>query len=213
MARSYNGTTAYLICSSAPVTAAPFTMSCWFNAANVTATLVLMSLGVNTGSTHRFALSAAGATAGDPVTTDVVGSANATASTTTSYSANVWNHACGVHASSSSRSVYLNGGGVGTNTTSSTTTGINRTLIGARLNSGSVGLFWNGKVAFPCIHSAALTAEEIASLFAGKNPMLVRPDSNPFFLSPYNDRADIRGGLLMTDNGPTTAADDPPFYW
>ena len=140
-----NGSTQYLIGGSAPVSAVPLTMACWFRGNN-TLTGALMSLSTN-GGNARYSLVAAGTVAGDPLQGGVTNSggtgANAVAST--GFASNTWSHACVVYATTASRSVYLNGGGKGTETTSITASA-DRTLIGARIAT-TAGAFFAGDIA------------------------------------------------------------------
>jgi hypothetical protein len=204
----------YLSVGSAPVTAAPLTMACWFNMPD-NAGAALIYLGPTTNN-DRFALFASGDAAGDPVRFDcieaAVTAAASAALTTSSYSNNTWSHACGVASSASSRTVYLNGGSSGTNTDTRTPTTPNRLTVGARLATNSPGVYANGLIAEVGIWNAALTAAEIASLAKGMTCDKVRPQSLVFYAPLVRDLIDAKGRLAITNNNGATVANHPRVY-
>lgn len=214
MAYDFNGTNQYLATASAPVTAPPLTMACWFNAENTTANHSLVYIGLST-STSRFFLSAQGAVTNDPISFDVilgVGYSAQVASTTTGYNANTWNHACGVATSSILRTVYLNGGSSGTNTVATTPPTADRLTIGSRLNIGSPGIFLDGSVAEVGVWNAALTAAEIASLAQGMTCDKVRPQSLVFYAPLVRDLIDQKAARAIVNNNGATVATHPRVY-
>ena len=108
-------------------------------------------------------------------------------------STKAWNHAAGVFSGIASRAAYLNGCYKGTNTTSNTPAGINRTSIGVSdASSALVPVGANGKVIWPAIWNVALTDGEVLSLAQGTPPWLIRPANLVFFNS-----GDIAGSLLL----------------
>jgi hypothetical protein len=218
VARSNNATAAnYFSNGAAAVTAAPCSMAAWFNPVNVTEDHILISCSQIGANSNWFFLAANGSTAGDPIgaSTNFNGS-EALALTSTSFVANTWQHACGVFTSATSRAAYLNGGGVGTDTTNLTPAGINRTFVG-RLSGADGSLFGslNGAVAEAAIWSAALTAAEVASLAKGLSPLLIRPASLVCYWPIYGRQSpepDWADGLPLTVNGTMTQAAHPRVY-
>lgn len=212
MARLFNGTTQYLN-AGAVLTATPLTMACWFLAANITAEHTLMNIGTAGSGNHRFGMFASGNVASDPVRINARTTASGIAVTSTGYSANVWQHACGVFASSVSRTVYLNGGGAGTDGTNLTPAGMDSTYIGA-LHGAAVGTFLSGRIAEAAIWNVALNASEVAALAAGVSPLRIRPNALvaywPLFGvgSPEPDYSN--GGFAMTLNNAPTQIDHAP---
>jgi hypothetical protein len=204
----------YLTCS-APVTAGPVTISCWFNAKDVTTTGSLVSIGIASGSNDvRFTLFHAGSVAGDPVrffASNINPNALANADTTSGYTANTWNHACGVASSATSRTVYLNGGSQVTNTFSVAPVNLTTLAIGSRFLSG-YGTYANALIAEVGIWNAALTAEEIASLADGMTCDKIRPQSLVFYAPLVRDLIDVKGGLTITNNNSATVANHPRVY-
>lgn len=214
MAYEFNGTSQYLNTASAPVTAAPLTLACWFYPNNVTATMALMSVTDNAEvNSNRFSLFANGAIAGDPVEAFAQGAAaSGTAQTTAGFSANSWNHACGVFTSTSSRTSYLNGGNAGTNATTAIPSGVDRVRVAARFSSGVVGLYLSGRLAEIGIWNAALTADEVAALADGMTCDKVRPQSLVFYAPLVRNLQDVKGGLTITNNNTATVANHTRVY-
>lgn len=210
MAFSFNGTSSYIEATSTPVTTFPFTMSCWFNPANVTTGGTLMSLGVANG-TDRFQMVIRGDLAGDFIAiSSLVGATAATATTTIGYTANTWHHAIAVCRSITSRSIFLNGGGKNTNTTSSNPAGINNILLGSRWST-SRGFFFNGRIAEVAIYNAALTDDEVISLSKGFAPYLIRPNNLKFYNRCIQRSQDLYGGRTLTQVS-ITNFDHPRIY-
>lgn len=98
----------------------PFSLSCWVNVAD-TSTLrwCLTIADINTLNAY-FALAVAVGGAAIAAVGDAGGTS--LAQTTTTLTANTWNHVLAVFSSTTSRTVYLNGAGIGTNSTSRTPT-------------------------------------------------------------------------------------------
>jgi hypothetical protein len=214
MASKFTSSSSQYLSSIFSISPYPLTISCWFNAENTTANQALVYIGLST-STSRFLLVASGAVTNDPISFDVIaggGGAAQSANTTTGYNANTWSHACGVATSSNLRTVYLNGGSSGTNTTSVTPSTPNRLTIGSRLATGIPGLFFDGSIAEVGIWNDALTAAEIASLANGMTCDKVRPQSLVFYAPLVRDLIDQKGGVTITNNNSATVANHPRVY-
>lgn len=122
---------------------------------------------------------------------------------------NVWTHIAGVYASSSSRVAWVNGVAKATNTTAVTITGIDRVLIGARVNASAVGLYMDGDLAEVAVWNVALTQAEIASLAAGFKPSRIRPQSLVFYaplMGQASPEQNLEGTPVTLTNTPTAAA-------
>ena len=210
MALSLNGSSSYIESTSTPVTTFPFTMACWFNPANNTAGGTLMSLGVANGA-DRFQMVNRGDLAGDFIAiSSLVGATAATATTTIGYTANTWHHAAAVCTNITGRSIFLNGGGKATNTTSSNPAGINNILLGSRWAT-SRGFFFNGRIAEAAIWNAALTDDEVLSLSKGFAPYLIRPSNLKFYNRCLRTSQDTAGGRTLTQVN-ITNFDHPRIY-
>ena len=141
--------------------------------------------------------------------------AYAEAITTTQWSTGTWHHAAGVFATTSSRSVYLDGGGKGTNATSSTPSSLDATTIGAGYWDQAVNSSpFSGSIAEAAIWNVALTDAEVAILATGVSPRSVRPESLVFYVPLVrDDDEDLVGGLSLTPiNTPSISAHPRVFY-
>jgi hypothetical protein len=162
------------------VTSLPVTMACWFQAGDVTNRHTLMSIGQGTNANDVWALEARGDVAGDPVgilqATQTGPSASRADSGT--YSANTWTHACGVIASTTSRTAYKDGVAGTTDTTSvaAPSISLNRVSVGT-IELSSRANFLDGIVSQAAVWSVALDAAEINALAKGVCPTLIRPQS------------------------------------
>jgi len=210
MAYDFDGTNQRLTPASTPVTAAPLTMACWFRPANTTSAGALITL-TDSAGVQYFTLYADGNSAGDRVRIYVAGSGGSpTVSTTSGFSANVWNHACAVEAATNSRTVYLNGGNSANNALNTVPQSITNFNIGSFLAVS--GNFLNGQIAEVGIWNAALTAAEVASLAKGMTCDKVRPQSLVFYAPLVRDLIDAKGGRTITNNNGATVANHPRVY-
>ena len=135
--------------SGALVTEVPLTIAVLFQANDVTTTYALGTIRRTSTSNDGWMLNVAGSIAGDPVRGVSVqnGLPLAQVDTTSGYSASTWHTAIAVFASSTSRSVYLDGANKGTNTTSNTpSTSVDATMIGVNHNGTVYGAYLDGKV-------------------------------------------------------------------
>lgn len=125
---------------------------------------------------------------------------------------NTWNH-CAVRLSGTTAATFGNGiqSEAATGFTVLTTTGLDRLGIGAFVR-GNVLTYSAANFAEVGIWSAAITADEIASLARGVSPSLVRPQSLVFYAPLIREIRDVRGGLALTNNNAATVADHPRVY-
>ncbi len=206
MARTFNGTNDSIEAASAPVTAVPLTIACWFYPTS-SAGVAVISLGVSGGS-DRFQMSCVpGST---PVAAASVQSGVASQSSFSgTASLNQWHHGAAVFASSTSRTAYFNGSAATANTTASTPAGINRFNISGRYLT-TLGAFFQGAIAEVGVWNAALNANEIASLSKGFPCRLVRPSALVFYSRLIRNVMDIRNGVALSELGTGTTASDHP---
>jgi hypothetical protein len=206
MARTFNGTNDSIEAASAPVTAVPLTIACWFYPTS-SAGVAVVALGVSGGS-DRFQMSCVpGST---PVGAASVQSGVASQSSFSgTASLNQWHHAAAVFASSTSRTAYFNGSAATANTTASTPTGINRLNISGRYLT-TLGAFFQGAIAEVGVWNAALNADEITSLSKGFPCRLVRPSALVFYSRLIQNVMDIRNGVTLSELGTGTTVSDHP---
>jgi hypothetical protein len=200
MAYDFDGTDDYMEVGSAPVTAAPLTMACWFNVDNITANHPLIDLTDGTTS-NRFGLEASGAVASDPVRAIVTAAGTQrAASSSSAFSATTWHHAGFRVASATNRQAFLDGTGGTAGTISAIPAGLNTLRIGRFSTT-----YANGRIAEAAIWNTDLTDAEMRSLARGFRPSLIRPSALVFYAPLVREIADYRGGLTVTSSGPVVA--------
>ena len=220
MAYEFNGTNQRITAAN-PISDVPFTLACWFNPQKDTSNRCLLQVG-NFATTNRCTLFALGNVAGDPVRLQVLGStATATVVTSTGWTTNTWNHACGTAKLTGSFppqefAVYLNAGGkvTGTSNVGAPSSAWSSTSIGVQQQNGVIntGTHFDGLIAEAGIWNVALTDDEIASLAKGMTCNLVRPQSLVFYAPLIRELQDIKGGLTLTNNNTATVADHTRVY-
>lgn len=205
------GSTQYLINSSAVRTGSPLTMVAWVYPTNVSASRTVVSLADASITTDWYWLFI-NATDAVPVFRVNDGPADDLAFTSAAATLNQWNHVAATEIATNSRAIWLNGGNKGTNTTTITPSGIDRTGIGILARS-LLDLPGDGRVAEVAIYNVALTDSEVAQLALGYSPLLVRSESLAAYwpcVGRYSPEIDLVGNFPMTlTNGPS-AADHPP---
>lgn len=201
------------------VTAVPLSMCVWAKTSVTGSAQTIMGLFTSGSAFNRnsFRLSLS---SGDNVSFNTAdGSTSNNAATSTTIIANTWFHACGVTSAANSRAGYLNGGGKGTNTTSTTPTGINRTSVGVGDGSSAVAEFapaGTGDIAWATIWNVALSDADIAVLATGVDPRLIHPEAIVGFwpldagYSPENNLYDATSVLSV--QGSLSTVSGPPLY-
>ncbi len=213
MARSFNGSSDSLWSLTAPITAAPFTMACWFNSTTGVGNQTLID--ISDGSTSdRWRLNAAGNVGGDPIRCVIAqtGQSNVNVDTSTGYSANTWHHACFVERSATDRSIYIDGGSRGNNATSRTPGGISEITVGTSVVNSQ---YLNGLLAEAAVWSADLTDDEITALALGVSPLIVRPASLVSYwplVGRTSPEIDTMGGNGLIVSGAVAAVHPRVFY-
>jgi len=167
----------YLRAGAAPVTAVPLTLMAWGMTpapagGNDQAWLTLQNSAA-TVDQNNFSIGIFGgfyaASASSPTGT-------ATANTFAIFPKDgVWAHVAGVFSLATSRVVYVNGVPSNVNTPSSTPSGVNETIVGARGGATPGQKPQQGNIAHAAIWNVALTQFEIAAIYAGLSPLRVRP--------------------------------------
>lgn len=158
----FDGTAGYVSLSAAPVNNMPISMAFWGN--------------YNSTTTNRTGLEIT-RQAGDSIikvleTTNrwqasyLDSSGSAAAASTAVVTTNQWNHVVGVFPSSSSRSIYLNGAGkVSDSTSKAGFTNSTTTLYGAHKTSSIASQFMSGRLADGMIWNRTLSDAEVQELY------------------------------------------------
>ena len=216
-------TVSYLRALSAPLTAAPLTISAWsYPTASIAGTLVALQnssyscSGANCGD---FTLAWNGpasirsdASISGPVPGGVGGQGNYVSGAVT---LNTWQHLAGVYTASNSRRAYWNGTASASPATNNyVPSGINRLLIGLdRVTSPQVTNFQNaGRIAEVGIWKVALNADEVLALSRGVSPELVRPQSLVFYAPLLRDLNDRVSNLTLTNVNGALVSDHPRIF-
>lgn len=181
MSRSFNGSSDKLVISSALVSSTPFTASLWFNPDNTTADGALFSIANSASNTQRMYADCRGSESGPPADPILVqhlddAATAGNARSTAGYSSATWQHFAGIWLSSTSRTVYLDGGNNATDTTSVSTTTVNVSGLGV-LERQTPSNFFPGDLAEFGLWNVALTTDEITALSKGISPQMIRPQS------------------------------------
>jgi hypothetical protein len=216
MSVDLNGSTQYLERLSAVITVYPATIVGYLNSNSATATQIMAAL-ATAGSADSLGYAwAAGDVAGDSLRAGIyVGGVGDSANTTSGYSTSTWHHFICEFASSTSRTVWIDNGSSGTDTTSRGPATPDRTSIGRIYVGGIDSGYFNGLLAEIAFYSATLTATSRARLFAGWYPRYVQAaDLVSYYPLPnVNDISDHWGANHMTAYGsPTTGASHPTMY-
>jgi hypothetical protein len=213
MAFSFNGSNQMLSNNVAVLSANPITMSCWARPERNDRPEALMSLGSSTTLTPLYVLRLRGDLPGDQVDAQERNDANQIAgSQGLTFAINTWQHFCSVFATTSSRTVYVDGTAAAENTTTITgTKTMDRTALGVLIRP-TPDQYFQGRLAECAIWNAALTAAEIASLAKGMTPDKIRPQNLVFYAPLVRNLQDVRGGLTITNNNGATVANHPRVY-
>jgi len=193
----------YLYKPSPTVTAVPLTFSCWFNSDSDSETNYFVSLGDSSVTNHYFALWQNRNSL--RATTRALSAAN---SSTTTVSASTWHHGAGVFATTSSRTVYLDGVAGSENTATKTPSSVDVLRIGSTgTSSPETNNAMKGKLAEVAIWNVALTAAEIATLAEGFLPTFIKPESLISYYPLVRDYSDRLGNNSVTESQTVTFAE------
>ena len=139
---------------------------------------------------------------------------NGIALSTITPAANTWYHVVGSISALNSRSVWVNGGNKGTNTTTLTSwsSTIDNIAVGA-YRDASPGVYMNGRVFMPTVWQGwAAGDEDVLAMAAGVPPWKFAPDKLIFFTplaSADGTPRDWVSGTALTVSGTPTTAEGP----
>lgn len=209
MSYDFDGSNDYILSTSVPTSSTPVTLACWFDADTASGTEGLVTITDSAGNNGVRMTTNTG-----KIRAVVEGAGNAEwAETTVSFSANVWNHGCAVFSSSTSRTIYLNGGNAITDTVSRTPGTSTRFHIGASRNSSVTSGYFNGSIADVGVWNVALSAAEVASLAKGVSSLLIRPQNLIFYAPLIRELFDYSKTMLsLTNSGGAIVLDHPRIY-
>lgn len=214
MAWAFDGTTTNLIRSDPIVSALPITLACWFRLRGGSTQQFMMGSG-STSSAYPMAVLAYRPDLGGGLRAnyrDNVGVDTTTLTTSTAVVPGRWHHGAAVFTSTTSRSMFLDGGGAATDTTSVPNAWtVDSFAVGSRYTTTGSTLYFNGLIAHAAIWAAALTPAEIRQLAAGARPDRVRPGSLAEYWTAGRNSG-VRGarGTLLLPSGSVGWAEGPP---
>lgn len=185
----------------------PVTMNVWFYPpTGLSGILDMVGVGNDSDiSHHRLRINTTTIRVG-AATVDT-GSATTAVTATVNYTASAWNMATYVCTSATSRTVYVNAGGSATTTVSRTVTAPTNWLIGGYYAFASPIPLYEGYLAEFSVWDAALTADEITSLYRGAKADGIRAQSLKVYVPLIRNHTDTRGlTTSITSNFPSGAA-------
>lgn len=166
MARTFVTASSHALSAAAvPATAVPLTLAAWIKTDDNTKALNILQIRVAFTDLFRLRTSIAGKVVAQTGQASVF----VTATSTATLANNTWTHVAAVFATTASRIVYVSGVNSGSDSNSSTPSGVNTTDIGSGSDTGATF-----QVAWPAIWTAALSAGEIAALATGLDPRLLQ---------------------------------------
>lgn len=202
---AYNFTQNAYLSSSTPVSTTPLTMCCWARGSSNNNPQVLFE--INQGSqTNAFSIRKVNGSNNIFGYVRNAGIATITFNSTGTYTSNEWFHSCLVCESSTSRTIYLNGGNETTNTDSVTPTSILEVWVAYGSQS------FIGDIAEAAIWNVVLSKDEIISLYKGFSPSLVKPNNLIYYVPLIRNLSEICGGRIITNNSSATVSDHPRIY-
>lgn len=131
---------------------------------------------------------------------------------TTAYTADNWHHICGVFTSSTSRTIYIDGGSSSENTDSQDVNFalFDQILIGTYRTVTAA--YFSGKIACCSIWDTDLSEAQVISLAAGASPVDTASDNLVDFWPLVSDRNSIiNNNHLVEYNNPTYDSNDNPL--
>lgn len=218
MSRAFaSGSSQYLGYAGALVSAYPWTFGCWYRTTDVTTVQVIFSIGDTAASSDYWHFAMLGNADGDLLVFDCDSSSQpfGRSQTTTGVTVNTWHHCVAVGASASSRTVYIDGGSSGSNTTTITPSSLDTTSIGRASWASATKYYLDGLVAEAGLWNVALAATEIGMLADGFSPLMVRPDALVAYwplIGRFSPEPDRMGAYPLTVTGATQSAHPRIIY-
>ena len=204
----------YYYRNATPITAAQYTIAAWAYTTSATANQNVFTICRAGRNTDFIGLTLNGAIAGDFMDfySDQTGTVRSCI-TANSYTANAWNHCCGVAASSTDRKSYLNGdtANKGTSTLSSVPSLIDRVAIGTWFGSVADSQLFGG-ICECALWNAALTEPEVVALSKGVAANRIRPQSLRFYFPGVRNVVDLRDASAIISVGSPGVIAHPRLY-
>lgn len=196
----------YAEIASALVGASPHTIFCWGKTASTGGSKTLVAIATSGSANHLIQIDKAAA---DIIRYRFRDTGSSDALTGDAMSVGTWYAICGRSNSATARKVWLDSDS-GTNTTSRTPSGMNRTSVGRSAESSGTD-YWDGKIAYVTIWDVALSDTDVAALVAGAYPTTIDP-TNIVAHYPFASGSlgvDVVNGNDLTVTGGVYSSDEP----
>ncbi len=166
---TFNGTSSYLENTTQVVSNFPFSISAWVKT-TASSTQTVAGIFVSGSSNQHYRITISGT--GMP-TIEASNTTNRTAASTTAINDGEWHHVVGVFASSTSRTLYVDGVSKATSATAATfTASINRFAVGRNSNSAP-GSYFNGNIDEVSLWNVALGLAEVTTVYNSGSPSVI----------------------------------------
>lgn len=215
MAIDFNGSSQYLSASSTLLTDEPIDMVAHVNSDSLTDSQMILSLANGAATFGFFALMIRGDVGGDPARAQKIsdGGTAGNADSSSGYSTGQWMIPSASHISNTSRSVYLDGGSKGTNTTSVADPTPDYISVGVRRSSG-LNNYFDGKIAEAYVLDANMSDEQHAARGKGYSALWDVPVKNVRGWYPLLRTTDLQNRMAggypdLTATGSPTGAAHP----
>ena len=200
----------FLQADIAVIGAAPMTVCAWIRLDDLSSNQVLWWCGDKDDPLQAFTLQFDDINLIEWRTIDGGGSR---ASTSTGVTIDTWHHVAGAEISTTSRSAWIDGGSKGTDGSTESPSGADRTAIGMARDS-TPSRETSGNIAHVAVWDVVLSDSEIATLAEGISPLRVRRGSLIAYWpvnGVHSPEIDIVGGLSLTINGTPSQDFEPPI--
>lgn len=216
MSRTFNGSQA-LYRSGLNVVATPMTIAAWVKTATTSGFGKTIAAGA-TGSTNYHRIGQLVSTSRWFLQSYDTVTATPNLLSTTVPSTSAWVHVCGVFASTTSRTLYINGVQEGsTDTTSCAPANFTHMGFGAKVyTSGGTDSLFEGSLRDVVFWTVGLSGTQVASIASGASPLLFQPGDMALFAPCVGAAAlpeiNLRGPTLTSFGSPTKGTSDPRLY-
>lgn len=211
-------TSNYLQASTAFVSAAPFTISCWIKLNASTGVIRnIFTFCNSTNTTDRFNFVITAANLPSVIAADTASGAVQTNGTTTlDTTGTVWYHLAFVAVDITTRSIYVNGSSEGTSITARTPSGINQTNIGVRGGSSVANPATSIDIAELTIRNVAVSGSDLSQEAVGASSLFARPSTIGCYYRLINTNLggrNIFSSYNLTTTGTLTDASHPKITY
>jgi hypothetical protein len=161
-ALTFNGSSTYIVDSSTPISAYPFTIGAWLRSSATSGVHTIVGLYDNADDDRYQLLSMTTSDGLAQATSRHNGAIGASASSTTVINDGVWHYLVGVFTSATDRKIFVDGVEEGSNTTNKTFEAAIDNATAGRRNSSDQDTYFDGEIDQVRMYNYARTPEQIA---------------------------------------------------